>query len=87
MCTGTDGDEKDRISTFLFTDADAVPQCPFFILQVEVAPNRPQLATTLKHKRSTVRDTLDRAVRDGRLDLWHDTCVNKAGFMDTEAML
>ena len=47
---GTDGDEKDGISTFLYTDADAVPQRPFFILQGEVAPNRPQLATNLKRK-------------------------------------
>ena len=35
---GTEGDEKDGFSCFLYTDADAVPQRPFFIRQGEVAP-------------------------------------------------
>jgi len=87
VCAGTDGDEKDGISTFLYTDANAVPQRPFFILTGEVAPNRPQLSTNMKRKRGTVRDNLERAVRDGRLDPWHDSWVNKSGTMDTEAMM
>ena len=67
VCAGTDGDEKDGISTFLYTDANAVPQRPFFILTGEVAPNRPQLSTNMKRKRGTVRDNLERAVREGRM--------------------
>ena len=49
---GTEGNEKDGISAFLYTDADAVAQRPFFILQGEVAPNRPQLSTNQKRKRA-----------------------------------
>ena len=41
----------------------------------------------MKRKRGTVRDTLERAVHDGRLDPWHDTWVNKAGYMDSKAMM
>ena len=87
VCAGTEGDEKDGISTFLYTDADAVPQRPFFILTGEVAPNRPQLSTSQKRKRGTVRDNIERAIQDGRLNPWHDVWVNKAGYMDTEAMM
>ena len=57
VCAGTDGSEKDGISTFLYTDGDAVPQRPFFNVQGEVAPNRPQLQSNMKRKRGTVRDT------------------------------
>ena len=34
-----------------------------------------------------MRDNLDRAIHDGRLDRWHDSWVNKSGVMDTEAMM
>ena len=59
---GTEGDEKDGFSAFLYTDGDAVPQQPFFIIKGEVAPNRPQLRSNFKRKRGTVRDNLDRAI-------------------------
>ena len=95
---GTDGGEKDGISTFLYTDADANPQIlytdadanpqrPFFIVSGEVAPNRPQLLSNMKRNRGTIREKIERAVREGRLDPWFDVWVNKAGYMDSEAML
>ena len=70
VLAGTDGGEKDGFSTFLYTDGDGKPQRPFFILAGEVAPNRPQLASNMKRKRGTIRDTIDRAVADGRLSPW-----------------
>ena len=79
---GTEGDKKDGFSAFLYTDADADPQHPFFILQGEVAPNRPQLHSSLKKKSGTVHDNLERAIHEGRLDSWHNSWV-----MYIEAMM
>ena len=84
-CTQQDG--KDGFSTFLYTDADADPQHPFFILQGEVAPNRPQLHSSLKKKSGTVHDNWERAIHEGRLDRWHNSWVNKSGVIYIEAMM
>ena len=84
---GTEGQEKDGLSTFLYTSGHGVKEDPFFILTGAVAPNCPQLATGAKRKTGTIRDKLERAIVAGRLDPRHQCWINKLGVMDTEAAM
>jgi len=83
----TEGQEKDGVSCFLYTDGNGVHQDPFFFIPGGTAPNRPQLAQGVKHQRGTIRDKLDRAVAAGTLDPRHKFWVNESGVMDTEATM